>query len=69
MTSSILLGFPVKPGEYFSTLFTSLKNHLLIYIQIIDTKRHSLELREVMMDVTVMNFLDKEIDLVKEQDD
>ena len=29
LTSSILLGFPEKPGEYFSTLFTSLKSRRL----------------------------------------
>ena len=69
MTSSILLGFPVKPGEYFSTLFTSLRNHRLLRYRYKEKDKYSLELREVMMNVTVMNFLDKEIDLVEEQDD
>ncbi len=69
MTSSILLGFPVKPGEYFSTLFTSLKNNRLNNLPRIWIPKYSLELREVMVNVTVMNFLDKEINLVEEQDD
>ena len=70
LTSSILLGFPENPGEYFSTLFTSLKNHRLIFfIMNKKNKKYSLELREVMVNVTVMNFLFKEINLVKKQDD